>query len=205
MRYRAGHARESPQERTDAHAPEARRGGVDAEHGPQQLEVRARSPGVALGARGVFRFRPRREAQGQHPAPGAELIQEPVALAGAVEGRVHVMAEIDRARHEIRLAQDAADEHAGRLALGDAGEDGEDVGVLGEVLLRGRVGVELPARVPVEPGRLRAKPGRRLPVLGREAHRAQRFLQVRGLVVGDQQLQVDPGRGAGRVAGVDAA
>ena len=82
------------------HARKTGRRGIDAQHGAEELVIRAGSPGVAIRACGVGRFGPRGQAAAEHGAPGAQHVQIPVARARLVHGGVQVVAEINRALHQ---------------------------------------------------------------------------------------------------------
>src|SRR5512133_1134868 len=97
MRNRAGCSRQLTEVRAHTHFAEARGGRVDSQHRPEDLDVRAGAPGVAIGARrtagAVDRFGERRQTAGERVAPLAEAVEIGVALTDLRQRLVDVELE----------------------------------------------------------------------------------------------------------------
>src|SRR5690606_19546260 len=111
---------------------EARRGGVDAEDDPEELDIRARSPRVAIrpAPAHIRGFRPGREAELDILAPCIQTVDIPVPEPGLRQRLVHVESEVDRGGREIIVASYPLRERARFLPFGRAGQDRQRVRVL---------------------------------------------------------------------------
>ena len=80
--------------RLDEHRFESEAGGLDAGDDVEQIEVGMGAPGVGVGAGRLWLFGPGGKAEGDHVAPGLELLDIVVAHAGVLHGSGEIEAVV---------------------------------------------------------------------------------------------------------------
>ena len=197
MRHLAARELQFPEVRLDPHPGEARRRGIHAQDRTQHLDVRARAPGVAIGARGrartVRHLGEGSEADIEHAAPIAQLIQIAVSLAHFRQRHMLVVLEEERRLREARLVERPQRDRACLLACHHVGQYGQDVGVLRELDLARRIRIQLALVAPIELLRRGAQLRLAAAIGLRQSAEAEGIFQVRGPAVPHEQQQIEGG------------
>ena len=105
----------------------AGRGGFDARHGREQIEIRMRAPGVAIGASLAGRFGESRQPLDEHVLPGSEFCGVAICEAGFIQGAGKIEPEVVGGLSETLIFEDAFDYAAvrGAICVAAAGNEGQ--------------------------------------------------------------------------------
>ena len=126
--------------RTDGDGLTAGRGGTDAEHGGGQLPEGKRAPGVAFAAGIIFALHAGRAAVLHHPAPDVPVTVRVFVKPGLLQRPEEIPAHGHRAAGDPLFREGPQKILPPLFRRQRAGQDPEDLGVLGEAPLAGAVG-----------------------------------------------------------------